>query len=476
MFTFYFLFIIIYLFILIFITLYKSKSVKESDDFAVAGRKLSAFVLVTTLLAGWIGSGTLIAGAEFSFNQGLAGLWMPAGAWFGIFVMYFIAKRIRRVELYTAPDILGHFYNDTARILGTITIIIAYTAIVAYQFRAGGIILNLVTNSHISFENGMLLTAIFVIAYTSIAGMISVAYTDILNGWLIIISSVIALPLIIISGGGLTAVIDNIKQVDPAKLTVFGHLNFIDILGYFIPTFILLLGEASMYQKFLSAKNEWHAKMATAFWIIGTIIVESVFVLIAVAASGIYSLADLSGKPESTILYAARHSLPLFFGALLLAGGVAIIVSTADSFLLAPSTSLIKDVYQKFFRKKASSRELLIASRIVVIILGIAAFVQIRFFKSVLSMAIYAYTMYGASLTPAILSALLWKKVNKYAAVASIVAGMCGTLFFEFYSQFTEVKLMNLPTVIPALILSVLTLVILTFILNKPDGVVNRET
>jgi SSS family solute:Na+ symporter/sodium/proline symporter len=381
--------------------------------------------------------------------------------------MYFFSKKIRRVELYTAPDILGHFYNDLARFLGSITIIVAYTAIVAYQFRAGGIVLELVTD--LPYERGVLLTAIFVITYTSVAGMISVAYTDIINGWLIIITSVISLIVLTINGGGWHHIIAQIQQSDPQKLTIFGHINFIEVLGYFIPTLALLLGEASMYQKFFSAKNERHVKMATLGWIIGTIIVESVFVLMAFISSSMYSLEDLNNRPESIILYTARHAMPVLFGSLLLAGSVAILLSTADAFLLAPATSFVKDIYQKYFRKKAKQDELVFISRISVILLGILAYIQISFFKSVLSMAMYAYTMYGASLTPAILAALLMKKVNPVAATSSIIVGMLSTMFFEYYSILTGYKILNLPTVIPALILSVSTLLILNTLMRKKD-------
>jgi SSS family transporter len=466
----YLIFIAVYLLILLIFAFSKKRFVKESDDFSIAGRKLTAAVLVTTLLAGWIGSGTLIAGAEFTYKQGLAGLWMPAGGWVGIFFMYFISKRIRRVELYTAPDILGHFYNDVARLLGSITIIIAYTAIVAYQFRAGGIVLELVTN--LPYEKGVLLTAIFVIAYTSVAGMISVAYIDIINGWLIIVASVISLVILIINGGGVSHILFQIQQSDTYKLTLFGHINFIEALGYFIPTLALLLGEASMYQKFFSAKNEWHARMATLGWIIGTVIVETVFVLITFVASSMFTLDDLNNRPESIILYTARHALPVVFGGILLAGGVAILLSTADSFLLAPATSFVKDIYQRFFRKNAKQGELIFVFRLVVVALGIFAYMQISFFKSVLSMAMYAYTMYGASLTPAILAALLMKKVNPIAATSSIIVGMLATLFFEYFSILTGYRILNLPTVIPALFLSIFTLIILNFLFTyRPNKI-----
>jgi len=141
----------------------------------------------------------------------------------------------------------------------------------------------------------------------------------------------------------------------------------------------------------------------------------------------------------------------------------------ADSFLLTPATSFVKDIYQKFFRKSASEKEMLIISRITVVILGIIAFVQIRFYKSVLAMAIYAYTMYGVSLTPALIAALLWKRATSLGGTLSIIVGMVSTLSFEIYNVITGDKLFGLPTVIPALILSVLTLIIFSYLSPKPS-------
>ena len=87
--------IIAYLLILVFVGFYKAKSVKNSDDFMVAGRTLPWYVLVGTLLATWMGSGSLFSGAGLGYRNGLASLWSSGGAWLGIALIYFIANRIR---------------------------------------------------------------------------------------------------------------------------------------------------------------------------------------------------------------------------------------------------------------------------------------------------------------------------------------------------------------------------------------------
>jgi SSS family solute:Na+ symporter len=124
-------------------SLFRMTRLKSHDDFMVADRKLSAPVLVATLLCSWIGAGSLFAGAEFAYRQGLASLWLPAGGWAGLVVIYFIAGRARAFAQYTVPDLLEVRYSPVARVIGTFCIIVSFTAIVSYQFRGGGRILNL---------------------------------------------------------------------------------------------------------------------------------------------------------------------------------------------------------------------------------------------------------------------------------------------------------------------------------------------
>src|SRR5947207_11743391 len=115
----------------------RSRKLKCHDDFMVADRTLSATVLVFTLLCSWIGAGSLFGGAEFAIKHGLSSLWLPAGGWAGLLVVYFTAGRARAFAQYTVPDLLETRYSSIARVLGTICIVVSYTAIVRFQFCGG---------------------------------------------------------------------------------------------------------------------------------------------------------------------------------------------------------------------------------------------------------------------------------------------------------------------------------------------------
>lgn len=451
----YFWVIIAYLIILVGVGTYRSKYVKTQDDFMVAGRRLPAKVLIGTLLATWIGSGSIIAGAGLAYDKGFPALWFNAGVWAALVILYLIAGRARRFAQYTVPDILEARFNKWARLLGTLVTIIAYTAIVSYQFRAGGMVLNLITG--ISVDQGIIITAVFVIGYTVLAGLISVAYTDVVNGVIMTIGLFVALPFLMSNAGGWSGIIEALPETHFQPL---GELSLLQALGYSIPTMLLLLGESGMYQRFFSAKDESVARRSVIGWIIGTIVVETLIVILAVVGSALYADID----PEMIILHSVRHGLPVLVGCLCLAAIVAVIVSTADSFLLVPSTNIMRDIYQRFINPNLSQKKMVLYSRVVVVVLGIAAFVQVRFFERVLEMAIYAYTMYGVGITPAVMAAFFWKRATAAGGVASVAAGTVVTMAWEVLGRPWDI-----PTVYPALGLSLFCLIVLSVLTPPPD-------
>ena len=166
------------------VSLGRLNKTKTKADYLVAGRSLPAFVLVFTLLSSWIGSGSLLGGAENAYKHGFAALWQPAGGWAGLLLIYFIAPRARKFAQFTIPDLLEARYNQAARVLGVIAVLFTYTAITSYQLIGGGDILHLVFPTAISPDLGKYIIAAFVIVFTAIAGMSSVAYMDVVIGML----------------------------------------------------------------------------------------------------------------------------------------------------------------------------------------------------------------------------------------------------------------------------------------------------
>lgn len=454
--------------------------VKTKADYLVAGRSLPAYVLVFTLLSSWIGAGSLFAGAENAFRNGFAALWQAGGGWVGLLIIYFVAPRARKFAQFTIPDLLEARYNTAARVLGTIAILFAYTAITSYQFRAGGDIMHLIFPA-VAKTQGTLIIAGFVIVFTALAGMASVAYMDVVIGILISVIGLIALPVLFGRIGGWAG----LHQALPAThFTLFGEWGvdrgtgvrdvpeaLIRALEYFFPTFLLMIGNQSMYQKFFSAKTEKDASIAVVGWVFGTVVLETLIVTLAVIGSGLFGLSLVPAPdfvPREIIPFTARHFLPPVVGALLMGAVFAKVISTANNYLFSPATNLINDVYTRFIRPDASQKNVLLVSRFLVVGLGIWALVQGIKLTSVLAKAMYAYTIYSAAITPVVMAAFFWRRATKEGAVACLLSGTVITVAWD------NLKI-HLPTVIgerdaifPALIVSVVALVAVSLLTPKP--------
>ncbi len=471
------------------VSLARLGSVKTKADYLVAGRSLPAFVLVFTLLSSWIGSGSLLGGAENAYKHGFAALWQGGGGWAGLALIYFIAPRARKFAQFTIPDLLESRYNQTARILGVVAVLFTYTAITSYQFIGGGDILHLIF-PNVTAITGRYILAGFVILFTAIAGMSSVAYMDVVIGLLATFTLCAALPVLIHLAGGWTAV----KTALPAThFQVFGDIrpfhSYVQILPdgtrqpvqsaleIFLPTCLLMLGNQSMYQKFFSAKSEKAARQATVGWIFGTVILETVIVAVAVVGSALFRTGEVAQKPREVLAYTATHAFGTstghgalsLLGALLVGAIFAKVVSTANNYLFSPATNLVNDIFVRYIRPEASNQQILLISRLMVVGLGLWALYQSLGTASVLQKSLYAYTIYSAALTPVILAAFFWRRATAAGAVASIAAGTLVTIAWDTVAPHLPPVLGARDAILPALIASLLALFLVSFATPKPD-------
>ncbi|MGH9613401.1 MAG: sodium:solute symporter family protein, partial [Bryobacteraceae bacterium] len=412
------------------VAIFKTIGVRNRADFLVAGRSLPWPVLVFTLLSSWIGAGSLFAGGENAYKNGFAALWQPAGGWLGLIVIAMIAGKVRRFAQFTVPDLLETRYNSAARVLATIAIVISNTVIASYQFKGGGDILHLIFPS-LDRNTGMYIIAAFVIVFTAGAGMASIAYLDLVIGSLVTVIVIVAVPILLHDAGGWS----HVRASLPAThFEVLGNLSVSQAFGLLIPTMLLLVGNQGMYQKFFSARSEKDARYAVYGWIVGTVVLETL--LIGVAVIG--SVSFHTDRPREIIPMSARLGLPPLIGAVLLGGIFAKVISTANNYLFSPATNLIHDVYERFIDQHASERRTLFVSRAIVVLLGVFALLQATQFESILNAAIYAYTIYGAAVTPAVMAVFFWKRTTASAAVTSILLGTVATIVWNLAGRDTE--------------------------------------
>ncbi|HEY8461463.1 MAG TPA: sodium:solute symporter family protein [Blastocatellia bacterium] len=461
--TIYFWTIVAYMVFLIGVGALRSRSVENQEDFSVAGRQLSTFVLFGTMLATWIGTGSIFGNAEKTYTVGIAAWILPLGGLAGIVMLSFLAGKARSLKAITVQDILEQRYNKWARVLGVITLALTAVTIVSYQYRAAAAVIDLALPDAFSYETAVIIVAIFIILYTALAGMFSVAYTDLVMGVTMIIGILATLPALWNKAGGYAGIAAKL----PADHMAFtGRFTMVEALGLLLPPCLLVLGDANMYQRFFSARNEGMARRATIWLLIGVAYMELMIIFTAWVGSALKWQDGNLVRPARVIAYVARDHLPVALGALLITTIMSVIVSTAISYLLVPATAIVRDVYQRFINPKADEKKLVWLLRALVIGLGVVAYVISTYGQGFLNVALRAYTIYGAGVTPSLVAALAWKRATATGAVTSIIAGVGTTLIWEFggIGERTGVD-----PVIPAIAISVLSLVVVSLLTPPPS-------
>ncbi|MHC4295600.1 MAG: sodium:solute symporter family protein [Planctomycetota bacterium] len=583
----YFVSVFAYLLILAGIGIWKSRQVKSQDDFAVAGRTLSPWIMVCTMLAVWIGTGSIVGMAEQTYDTGMAALILPLGVFVGMILLSLIAAKARSIEASSVPEIIGGRFGQGARSLAVIALVIAYMVIVSYQFNAGGAVLEVITGNRVPIairaddvltrdqirrgrvvftpeqdfkgnvsvtlharaseswssedttftidvvspeeiiearntvkdaansiaikqnnyakvilvsetelaksyrvsslpENGSLeliepvltakkatvIAAVFIIVYTTLAGLMSLAYADILTGIVITVSMLIAFPLYWLKSGGWSGMEASFAAMadKPQHMQFWGVYSKTQLVNYLLPVFLLVLGDANQYQRIFASRSAKGARSAVTTLIFVAVAVELLIIASAWAA------ASMTPDPENgkyILIYAARHYMPLALGCLFMVTVVAIIISTADSFLLVPATTFMKDVYLNFINPKASERKTIFLSRMLVVLFGVIAWIVSLMFgesKGFWDKAIYAYTIYGCGITPSLVAAIAWKGATKAGAVSSILSGTIVTLVWNeaaFVKNLLPPGIKDLDAVLPAITISILCLVVVSWLTRK---------
>jgi len=586
----YFVSVFAYLLILAGIGVWKSREIKDQEDFAVAGRTLAPWIMVCTMLAVWIGTGSIVGMAEQAYDTGMAVLILPISVFFGMILLSLIAAKARSIEASSVPEIIGSRFGQEARALAVISLVIAYMVIVSYQFNAGGAVLEVITGNkqpvpikagdvltwdqirrgrvvftpeqdfrgsvsvtltgssgqswsgkNLTFtidvvspedivaakneaknvansiaikennyakiivvpeteaadsyrvsslpDNGSLelvepiltakkatvIAALFIVAYTTLAGLMSLAYADILTGIIITVSMLIAFPLYWFKAGGWSGMEASFAAMGdrPLHMQFWGVYSKTELVNYLLPVFLLLLGDANQYQRIFASRDAKGAKSAVTTMIFVAVAIELLIIASAWVA------ASMTPDPENgkyILIYAARHYMPLPLGCLFMVTVVAIIISTADSFLLVPATTFMKDVYLNFINPNASERRTVFLSRLLVVFFGVIAWiVSLMFAESTgfFQKALYAYTIYGSAITPSLVAAIVWKGATKAGAIASILSGIIVTLVWgeaAFIRNALPSAVSELDAVLPAITISVLCLIVVSLLTRNEVG------
>jgi SSS family transporter len=431
-------FVVLYLLITVAIGLYAAARVKNTADFAVAGRSLPLIMVITTTFATWFGSETVL-GVPAKFIEG--GLQKtvedPFGAAFClVFVGMFFAAKLYRLKLITIGSFYRERYGKGVEIFSSAVIMVSYLGWVAAQITALGLVFSLLSGGAISTVQGMIIGTAVVLTYTVFGGMWSVALTDFFQ-MLIIIAG---LALIAWFAAGLAGGADKVVAYAASKdmFQFFPELSLHAWLFWISAAITIMIGsipQQDVFQRVMSAKNVQTAVRGPiigglsylAFSFVPMFIGVAAFLVMPEIAQGL--LAEDSQRILPTLV---MEKMPvwlqvLFFGALLSA-----IMSTASATLLAPSTTFVENILKNF--TPLSDRKELKAMRVTLVlfslaVLGYSIIMEGTPIYELVAMA-YQFPVVGAFWP--LVCGLYWKRSTTQGAVWSIVLGMTSWLLLSY--------------------------------------------
>lgn len=420
--------------------------IKNTTDFAVAGRSLPLIMVITTTFATWFGAETVM-GVPARFVQGglNAVIEDPFGAGTClILVGLFFATKLYKLNLLTIGDYYRQRYGKGIEIFCSVAIILSYLGWVAAQITALGLVFSVLTNGALTPATGMVIGTLAVLVYVVVGGFLAVAITDFVQMIVLVVGMTVIAFYAADLAGGPGKVLDMAQQADLWRL--WPEPTFTDIMFFFAAAITMMFGsipQQDVFQRVMSAKDAPTARTGAVIGGASYIVfgfVPMFIVAAAVVVMGDSAMALAKNDYQRLLPTFVMTKMPLvmqilFFGALLSA-----IKSTSSATLLAPSTSFVENIL-KHLRPGMSDRQQLLAMRVTIVVfaalvLTYAIAMQGTSIYELVSSA-YQVTLVGAFIP--LVMGLYWRRATTQGAILSIGAGIVvWVLFFPQVSNLGE--------------------------------------
>jgi sodium/proline symporter len=408
------------------------------ESYLLADRKLGPWVAAFSERASGESAWLLIGLPGLAFVTGMAAFWVAIGCVTGIaFSWFVIARRLRdATESLGSLTLADYFearhedHSHALRVTATLIILFFFTFYVAAQFLAAGKVLNAYLG--VSPLQGMLIGAALVLFYTAAGGLYAVAWTDLIQG-IIMLLTLSLLPLAVLhelggwgnlhrslaaQGGGLTAWLA--PHIPPlAEGGLFGSLAI--GLGY--------MGQPHLVLRFMAMTSSADVRKGRAIAICWAIVAFVGAVMIGLAGLAIYGAGALGenglfADKEHLMPLLARNFMPEWLAVIMICGAIAAMMSTADSQLLSSASAVSEDIYRRLIKPDAEQARLLAVGRWATLAIGIIAFVMAwQIDEFVYSLVLYAWAGLGASFGPPLLLSLWWRRTSRSGVLAGFISG-----------------------------------------------------
>lgn len=467
--------LMIFLVLIFAIGLISSKRMSSGTNFLneyfLGGRELGGFVLAMTMVATYGSASSFLGGPGTAYTVGFGWILLAmAQVVTGYFVLLILGKKFailaRRYKAVTMIDFLKARYNSPAvAILSAIAIIVFLFSAMTAQWVGGGRLIESLTG--LQYTTALFIFAISVLVYVIIGGFRAVAVTDAVQGAIMVVGTLVLLIGVIIAGGGIPAIMEDLLNENPRLVTPFGADG--SLTAAYVSSFWILVGVGvvALPQMAVRAMSYKNSRSMHRALVVGTIVTG--FIMLNMHLIGIFARPIMPGIDvgDKVIPLVALEVLPAWLAGIVLAAPMAAIMSTVDSLLLLVSSAIVKDVYINFIRPEATEKRIKQVSFSVTALLGVIVFLlalqppELLIFLNLFSFG----GLEAAFIWPVVLG-LYWKYGNKYGAIASMIVGMLSYVGLHFYNE-ANGELFGVHTVTLPIVLSLIAYIIFSLAVKR---------
>lgn len=431
---------VVYFAIVAAIGAWATRRTRSASDFFVAGGGIGLLALTLAAMSATLSGFAFIGGPGLVYSLGVGAMFLilPAsvtssmGAWM-------LAKRMRLLGevrgLITVPDAIGARYRSpAAQGLSGLAILIAVVGYMATNLLALGLVIDAIFGIGLGW--GIWLGTAIVLAYSVAGGILAGVYTDMFQGSLMALASVLVFVYTLQVGGGMAGISETILASDPAFLGPWGKMGPLAALSLFFVFGVGSLGQPHVVHKFYMLKDprklKWYPLLVTAALVVTMLLYFGVGVATrALVASG--RMAPLPSPDDATPVFLLRFT-PVLLSALVFSGVAAAIMSTVNSFMSIGAAAVTHDLPVALGRRVGNElfwgRVSTVAISLVAAALAQASGTLVAF------LGIFGWGLFASTLVPALAIGLNWEGATREGAVSSISVGLVVTLVFETLAYF----------------------------------------
>ncbi len=500
---------IIYMAAVIFIGVYYAKRAnKDSDSYFLGGRSLGPWVTAMSAEASDMSGWLLMGLPGVAYWCGLAdAAWTAIGLAVGTYLNWLlVSKRLRRYSVrannsITLPDFFSNRFREKKKVIMTLAavfILVFFTVYAASCFvTCGKLFAQLFGAPYVAM---MILGAVFVLVYTFLGGFLAESASDFMQGVVMIVALVVIVVVGLVNAGGIGAVIENSKNI-PGFLEFFGMADPIvdsegvqqTLLG--VPLFnpqakpygilsvcsmmawgLGYFGMPQVLLRFMAIRDEKELKPSRRIAMVWVVISLAVAVFIGIMGRTLFPVKHLTASAaESIFITLATSSLPAILAGFVMAGILAATISSSDSYLLIAASAVAKNVYQGVAHKKATDKQVMLVTRITLLVIALVAMIIALDENSVIfTIVSFAWAGFGATFGPLMLFSLFWKRTNRPGAIAGMVSGAAMVFLWKLViSKLGGV--FAIYELLPAFIVSSICIVVVSLLTKKPSAEIEED-